>query len=119
MSSHTITSTEEEPRMEVIILSEIRDAEKKADDIVEKAKREKERIVHESRASSSSMIPSKEEEIKKLQEKKLIDFRDKSKLIIEEKIAEGKLEAKQLKSKSEKNIAKAVEFAIKKFEEMI
>ena len=119
MSNNTITGTEEEPRMEVIILSEIRDAEKKADEIVEKAKREKERIVQESRENSSKMLSSKEEEIKKLQEKRLMDFRDKSKLIIEEKIAEGKIEAKQLKLKSEKNIAKAVEFAIKKFEEMI
>ena len=48
-----------------------------------------------------------------------MDFRDQSKLIIEEKIAEGKIESKQLKSKSEKNIFKAVEFVIKQFEERI
>ena len=110
--------SKEASEMEVIILSEIRDAEKNADEIIERAKREKERIVHESRVNSSKMVSSKEEEIKRLQEKKLMDFREKSKLISEEKIAEGKIEAKQLKFKSEKNIAKAVEFAIKKFEEM-
>lgn len=105
--------------MEADILSEIRDSEKKADEIIEMAKREKEAILHQARVNSSKFLASKEEEIKKLQEKKLMEFREKAKLIREEKLAEGKSIAKQLKAKSEKNIPKAVELVIKKFEETI
>ncbi len=105
--------------MEAEILGEIRDAEKKADEIIGKAKREKEAILREAAVNSSKLLASKEEEIKKLQEKKIMDFRDKARLIREEKIAEGKPTARQIKAKAEKNIAKAVEFVIKKFEEMV
>lgn len=105
--------------MEAEILSEIRDAEKKADEIIERAKREKEAILREAYVNSSRLLASKGEEIKKLQEKKIMDFRDKSKLIKEEKIAEGKAAAKQARAKAEKNIQKAVEFIMKKFDEMV
>ena len=44
---------------------------------------------------------------------------EKAKLIREEKLAEGKAIAKQLRAKAEKNIPKAVDFVIKKFEEMM
>lgn len=107
------------PKMEAEILSEIRDAEKKADDIIERAKREKEAILQEAARSSSKLLASKEEEIKKLQEKKILDFRDKFRLIKEEKTADGKATAKQTRAKAEKNIPKAVEFIMKKFEEMV
>ena len=105
--------------MEAEILSEIRDAEKKADDIIGRAKREKEAILQEAARNSSKLLASKEEEIKKLQEKKIMEFRDKSRLIKDEKIAEGKSTARQTKAKAEKNIAKAVEFVMKKFDEMV
>lgn len=105
--------------MEAEILSEIKDAEKKADDIIERAKREKEAILREAYVNSSKLLASKGEEIKKLQEKKILDFRDKAKLIKEEKIAEGKTTAKQTRAKAEKNIPKAVEFIMKKFEEIV
>ena len=48
-----------------------------------------------------------------------MDFREKAKLLKEDKLAEGKIPVKQLKTKAEKNIAKAVELVLKKFEEMI
>ena len=105
--------------MEAEILTEIRDSERKADEILERAKREKESIIQEAIKNSSKLLDAKEEEIKKAKEKKIIEFRDKAKLIREEKLAEGKIAVKQLKAKAEKNIAKAVEFVIKKFEEMI
>ena len=107
------------PKMEAEILSEIRDAEKKADDIIGRAKREKEAILQEAARNSSKLLASKEEEIKKLQEKKIMEFRDKSRLVKDEKIAEGKSTARQTKAKAEKNIAKAVEFVMKKFDEMV
>ena len=105
--------------METEILSEIKDSEQKADDIIERAKREQESILHESMVSSSKLLFDKENELNKLQEKKIADFREKSKLVKEEKIAEGKAQVKQLKAKAEKNISKAVDFVLKKFEEMI
>ncbi|MBI2557761.1 hypothetical protein HYW20_00410 [Candidatus Woesearchaeota archaeon] len=104
---------------EAEILSEIRDAEKKSDEIIEKAGREKESMLHQASFNASKMLIAKEDEIRKLQEKKLVEFRDKARLIKEEKIAEGRGVVKQLKAKAEKNIPKAVEFMLKKFGEMV
>ena len=119
MSSHAISDANEEISPEFGILTEIKQSEKKADEILEKAKKEKDSIIHEAGVNSSKAISAKEEEIRKLQEKKIMEFRDKSRLLAEEKIAEGKIGAKQAKAKSEKNAAKAVDFVMKKFEEMI
>ena len=105
--------------MEAEILTEIRESEKKADEIIQRANVEKERILHEARANSSKLLASKEEEIRKAQEKKLMELRDKSRLISEGKLVEGKNAAKQLKVRAEKNIPKAVDLILKKFEEMI
>jgi len=105
--------------METEILSEIRASEKKADEILERAKREKELIIQEAARNSAKLLSEKGEEIKKAKEKKIADFREKARLIREEKLAEGKTAVKQLKAKAEKNIAKAAEFVIKKFEEAI
>jgi len=105
--------------MEAEILSEIMEAEKKADEIIERAGREKADILHQAIINSSRMLAAKEDEIRKLQGKKIMEFREKAKLLREDKIIEGKNTANQLKSKSEKNIAKAAEFVIKKFEENV
>src|SRR3989344_2208125 len=112
--SHAVA--EETPK-EASILMEIREAEKKADEIVEKARFQKDSIILETRVNSAKLISLKEEEIKKSREKKIMDFREKSRLIGEEKTAEGKVSAKQAKSKSDKSMQKAVEFILKKFEE--
>ena len=105
--------------MESEILSEIRDSEKRADEIMERAKREKDAIVQDAIRNSLRLLSEKEQEARKAQEKKIADFREKARLIREEKLAEGKTAARQLKTKAEKNIAKAVEIVIKKFEEMV
>ena len=119
MNSHSTAETEEISGMEASILAEIKDSEKKADEILEKAKAQKESILQEARVNSLKLLAAKEDEIRKAHEKKLMDFRERSKLLYEEKILEGRSSAKQLKAKSEKNIAKAVDFVVKKFEEMI
>ena len=105
--------------MEAEILSEIKEAEKKADEVIERANREKESMLHQAAINSSKMLAAKEQEIRKLQEKKIMEFRDKARLIKEEKLTEGKAMARQIKSKAEKNLPKAVDFVLKKFEEMI
>ena len=105
--------------MEAEILIDIKETEKKSDEILEKAKKESEIIIQDATRNSSKLLVAKEEELRKLQEKKIMEFRDKAKLIKEEKLAEGSTLVKQLKAKSEKNIPKAVELVLKKFEEMI
>lgn len=105
--------------MEAEILTEIRDAEKKADEIIESARMEKESIINEAVKNSSKLLAAKEEEIRKLQEKKIMEFREKTKLIKEEKLSEGKSLVKQIKAKAEKNIPKSVEFVMKMFEETL
>ena len=105
--------------MEAEILTEIRDSEKRAEETIERAKKDKESIMHEASSNSSKLLLAKQEEIKKLQEKKIADFREKSKLIREEKLAEGKAQVKQLMAKAEKNIKKEADFVLKKFEEMV
>ena len=105
--------------MEAEILGEIKEDEQRADEIIERAKKEKEAIISKAIADSAKLIADKKEEIRKSQEKKLMDFREKAILIKEERLSEGKTTAKQLKAKSEKNIANAVDFVVKKMEEMI
>lgn len=104
---------------EAEILIEIRDSEKKAEEIIERAKKEKESIIQVANRNSLKLLAEKQEEISKVQEKKLADFREKARLIREEKSAEGKAAVKQLKAKAEKNVAKAVEIVMKKFEEAV
>ena len=105
--------------MEAEILSEIRESEKRADEILERARREKDSIAQDATRNSAKLLSEKEEEIKKAREKKIMDFREKVRLIREEKLAEGKAAVKQLKAKAEKNITKAAELVIRKFEEAV
>ena len=101
------------------ILLEIKDSEKKADEMLEDARKQKETIMQEANANAAKMLESKQIEITKQNEKKVSDFREKTSLLREDRLAEGKANVKILKSKSEKNIAKAVEHITKKFEEMM
>lgn len=111
--------SEEAASPEAAILGEIRESEKKADQIIEGAKLQKDSSIQEAKANASKLILAKEDELRKNQEKKLMEFKDRAKLLSEEKLAEGKMLAKQAKAKSEKNILKAVDFVLKRFEEMV
>ena len=110
---------EESIPKEASILMEIREAEKKAEEIIEKTGLQKASIVQEAGKEAARLVSSKLEEIRKGQEKKITDFREKSRLLGEERISEGKIQAKLTKSKSDKNMQKAVDFVLKKFGEMI
>lgn len=105
--------------MEAEILSEIRDSEKKSDSIIESAKRKKEEMLHEAAGNSSKLLSEKEEETRKSQEKRIMDFRDKAKSEKNERLKEGEKLLKQMTAKAEKNIDKAADIIMKKFEEMI
>ena len=108
-----------EPGMDLSILSEIREAEKKAESILEKAREEKENIIHDAVIEASKSFSKKSEDIKNSSEKKISDFKEKSKVIREEKVEEGRQQAKQIKLKSSKKAQEAADFIIKKFEEII
>ena len=101
---------------EVEILKEIRNSEKEAETIIEKAQIEKEKILRETAKNSSNLLAAKKEEIRKAQEKNLINFKDKTNSMKSQKLEEGKKTVKQIKAKAEKNISKAVDFIMKKFE---
>ena len=103
---------------EIDILMEIKESEKRADEIVEKAKKDKESIIQEATRNATKLIADKELEIKNIKEKKISDFRDKLRLLKEDKMSEGKRDAKQLKLKSEKNVSKAVNLVLEKFNEL-
>ena len=113
--SHAVA--EEAISKEASILMEIREAEKRSDEIVQSARIKRDLIIQEARSNAAKLASSGESEIRRSYEKKLVDFRDKSRLLTEEKISEGKISARQLKSKAEKNINKAADFILKKFEE--
>ena len=109
-----------EDTKETEILKEIRGSEQKADEIVSNAEIEKQRILNNAKRNSSKLLVEKKEEIRKAQEKKLMDFKSNvSSIINTEKAEDGKKIAGQIKAKAEKNMNKAVDFVMKKFEEMI
>ena len=112
-------ANDEDSSREIAVLAEIRESEKKADEILEKAAAERESIIRKAKLDATKLITEKSDESKKTQEKKIIEFKDKVKLLNEEKIAEGKMLSRQLKSRADKNSIKAVELVLKKFEEMI
>lgn len=104
---------------ETEILIEIRDAEKKAESIIKRAKAESESIIQEALKNSSHLLSEKQESIMNVKEKEIADFREKLILIKREKSDEGVEIAKQMKSKTQKSIPKAIEFIMQKFEEMV
>lgn len=116
MGAHKLDDAEDNSQREIAVLGEIRESEKKAEEILEKAKSEQDSIIRQAGLDASKLLAQKTEEIKKYQEKKIMEFRDRVKLLSEEKIAEGSALAKQLRSKADKNGGKAVELVMKTFE---
>lgn len=104
---------------EAEILTEIKESEKKAEEIIESAKREKEEIVKKALKNSLELLAVKKEEIRKSQEKKLADFINESNSKGNEKIVNSKKLLDQIRAKAEKNVDKAVEFVTGKFKEMM
>ena len=113
-----IAETEQKDSKTAEILMQIREAERKADEILEKAKTESEKIISGASTNSSKMLHSIEEQTRKENDKKISDFAGNAGIIKDEKIAEGKAIVKQVKLKAQKNTAKAVDFVLQKFQEM-
>lgn len=105
--------------MESEILVEIKEAEKKADEILQSARQKKESIANDAVSNSSKLLAKGEERLKMTHEEKIVAFRDIARHMKEEKLAEGKTAVKQLKAKSGKNVKNAVDFVMKKLDEMV
>ena len=105
--------------VEFEILTEIRKSEAKSSQMVEAAMKEKDSIISEAHKNASKFIQEKQEEVQKEQESRLSGFREKSKMIGEEKLGEAKIQVRALKSKSEKSLQKAADFLLKKLESSI
>jgi V/A-type H+-transporting ATPase subunit G/H len=101
---------------ETEILNEIRISEKESETIVEKAEIEKQKLIDDAKKNSSKLLAEQADEAVKNQEKKLTDARDKAKAAKDEQIKEGEKTVKQISVKAEKNVSKAIDFIMKKFE---
>ena len=105
--------------MEAEIFTEIKEAEKKADEIIEEANLDSERIVQEARNKASKMLAQELERIDKEKSDKIMEFKGKVHVLRETKISEGKESLKILKQNAQKNRDAAVELVIKKFYDII
>jgi vacuolar-type H+-ATPase subunit H len=104
---------------EAEILKEIRTSEDESEDMLKKAEAEKQRIIEKAKKDSLKAISDKKGEIVREQEEKLAALREKAASLRNEKLQESKKSVMQLKAKSQKNISKAVDFVMEKFEDMI
>ena len=104
---------------EAEILKEIRDSERESEGMLKEAEAEKQKIIEKAKKDSSKAISDSKEEIIRKREEKLAALREKAASLRNEKIQESSKFVKQLKAKAEKNISKAVDFVMEKFEEMV
>ena len=104
---------------EAEILSDIRNSEKKAEEIIEKAGIDSQDIVNEAQRNSLQQLKAKKDELANLQDRKVVDSRAEAEALKKEKLEEGMKIVEQMKKKAEKNIGKAVDAVMNKFEEAI
>ena len=105
--------------VEFEILKEIKQAETKSSQMIESAMKEKDSIISDANKNASKMLQEKQEQTRKEHEAKISNFREQSKLIREEKLGEAKIQVRQIKTKSEKNLDKAADFMMKKLDSII
>ncbi len=105
--------------MEAEIFVEIKKAEEKAEEMLQKASAESERIIRESNGRASALLMKGMESIEKEKAEKIQQFRDKIHILRETKISEGSETVKKMRQKAQKNRDAAVRFIIEKFHEMV
>ncbi len=105
--------------MNVELFREIKDAEKRAEELLLKTEKDKEKILQQAKHKSIILVEKGEEEIDKEKEQKIKDKTEKAELIRKEIISKGEQDIKKLRKNSEKNIETAVNFILQKFEESI
>jgi len=115
----TMQHNEETKNVEFEILEEIKKAEAKSAYLVESALKEKGAIIAEAQKGAARLLQESQDRIFKEQESRISEFREKSRLIREEKLGEAKIQVRQIKSKSDKSMQKAVDFVLQKIEASI
>ncbi|MEA2037655.1 MAG: hypothetical protein U9O94_09160 [Nanoarchaeota archaeon] len=105
--------------MTVKLFNEIKDAEKKAEEIIAKGELDKEKIIQEAKHKSIVHVEKGEEKIDKEKETKIESKREKAESARTEVLSKGKEDIQKLKQNSEKNIDEAVDIILKKFEDSI
>ncbi|MBI2129440.1 hypothetical protein HYU07_04325 [Candidatus Woesearchaeota archaeon] len=101
------------------LLKEIKDAEQKAKGIAERANREKEKIIQEAIQQSDLLFSRRKAE---LESKNKAEIEKKRKELGEERAAiveKAKKDAEILEKNARKNIQKAANYILEKFEERI
>ena len=101
------------------IISEVKDAEKKADVLIERAKKEADELVQSAKHEASTVIRKEEDLFAKEQEKKLSELKDTLAASKVEEAQETAKEISEIKAKAKKNQAKAIAHIIKAFEDKI
>ncbi|MDP3766364.1 MAG: hypothetical protein Q8R04_07670 [Nanoarchaeota archaeon] len=103
----------------ISIFVEIRAAEKKADEILQNAANEKDRILGEARHGASSLILKRFEETDKDKAKKIQNFQSNVYTIRDRKISEAEERVKKIEENAKKNMSKAASLIFNKFIEQI
>lgn len=106
---------EKEP--DASIFAEIREAEKRAEEILQNAEKEKEKIISDARRNASSLILKKFEEIDKERAKRIQNFQANVYVLKETKLGEIKDEIKKLEKSAPKKIEKTADIIFERFVE--
>ena len=110
-------TTEKEQNAEVF--AEIKEAEKKAGQIIGDAAKEKERIINEAKLKSSSLMSIKFDEIEQEKNKRISNFESKVYVLKDTKIDEAKEKFHKITKEAQKNVDYAADFVFNKFLESI
>ena len=113
------TGQEEKQQKISRILNDIKDAERKADAIIDKAVKEKEKILNEAHSKASTLLIGEEQKVQQQQDKKISDHKDKLKALKARKAEEGRKLASEAEYKANKNIGKATDYIIEKIDEKV
>lgn len=105
----------EEKEQDSAIFIEIAEAEKKADEIIESAIKEKEKLINDAKRNLSSLILKTTEEIDKGREKKIQDFQSNAYVLKEGRLDEAKGQIKKFEQKPHKNMQHAVDIVFSRF----
>ncbi len=101
------------------IISEVKDSEKKAEAILEKAKKDASILLQEAKAEAVALLKQEEEMLAKEHEKKLSELREKLALSKESGQEAVAKETSELKARAKKNKSKAISHITKVFEDRI
>jgi V/A-type H+/Na+-transporting ATPase subunit G/H len=104
---------------EIEILKEIREAESEANEIIAKAQEESNKISQSARKEAQNVYNEKIQSALKDQSSALEAYKSESTDLRRKKLIESNKKVNDLQKTTKKNVDKAVEFVLKKFEESI